>query len=110
MVAIAQTSTVLQNKINHKSFQAVVQMGRDAPQTRIDTDRLRRAWVVYGRQMLYIIIINHCLCWSSGWWCSLFFALHQVSDGSSDCVEMNHCTLRSLLKRCDAVLVCRHPQ
>ena len=55
MVEIAQKSTVLQNNINHKRLQAVVQMGGDAPQTRIDTDRVRSAWVVYGRKMLYMI-------------------------------------------------------
>ena len=55
MVEIAQKSTVLQNNINHKRLQAVVQMGGDAPQTRIDTDRARSAWVVDGRKMLYMI-------------------------------------------------------
>ena len=57
MVEIAQTSTLLETHINNKSLQAAFQMGRDAPHTRIDTDRFRSAGVVYGRQMLYIIII-----------------------------------------------------
>ena len=57
MVEIAQTSTLFETNISNTSLQAAFQMGRDAPQTRIDTDRVRSAWVVYGRQMLYIIII-----------------------------------------------------